>query len=176
MRFSCELQSLASQDREGAGVRGMGCRGALLTARELRGAGSGDSLAALRRMITGSHVDDTPASQVARAGSKCHGCKRCGHGDVLKKVHGKKGCVQCGTSEGCLPRLEEGAVCECSHCQSVATAGGNEKVQVARVLQRAESRTSEEPGCLDGFDAVVRQYSRRADHISVIAFNTIVYM
>ena len=163
-------QSSHSQEagREGAGVRGMGPRQALRTARELRVAGDGDAVQALGDMLAGAPVDDTPASQIARSESKCHGCRRCGHGNVLKKIHGKKGCVECGSSSGCLPRREEGATCECGHCISVAAAGGKAKVQAARILVRAESRAGDEPGCSDGFTAVVQQYTRSADLASLL--------
>lgn len=154
-------QPLQSQDREGSGVQGMGPRKAVQTARQLKESGGGDALHALRSMVAGKPIEDTPAIHLARSFSRCHGCKCCGHGSVAKKEHGKKGCPQCGTKSGCLPRRAQGFPCECSHCVSVARAGGEAKVQAARVLHRVDSKTSEEPGCEDGLHAVIQQYTRR---------------
>jgi len=155
--------------REGAGVQGIGLRQAFSAARELRVAGDGDALRAFRETVCVSRVLETPASEIARSGSRCHGCQCCGHGNVRKKVHGKKGCIQCGTTSGCLPRLAQGGCCECSHCIAVAAAGGSDIVQAARVLHRLRSRAMAEPGCFDGFTAVVQQYCRHVDHAATVA-------
>lgn len=158
---SLPSQSRRQLAREGSGVRGLGPRQALSAARELRVAGRDDALRALGDMLAGRREEDA-ASQVARDTPRCIGCQRCGHGNVRKACHGAKGCKECGTTTGCLPRIAEGARCECKHCTSAAAVGGEEKVAAARAMNRVQSLIEVEPGCVDGFSAVVQQYTRQA--------------
>jgi len=140
------------------GVRGVGVKQAMQTALELRR--SGDTLSALVAMADGVQVDRSEASQLASQGGHCRGCKRCGHGNVSKKIHGKLGCSLCGTSVGCLPRIEEGSACECTYCVQVAAAGGKKRIAAARTLVRTASNASEDSSSSRGARAVVSQYRR----------------
>ena len=99
---------------------------------------------------------------MASENSRCTGCKRCGHGDVPKKLHGKRGCLKCGASNGCLPRLmEHGSVCECTYCIDVRAAGGLKRVASARTLCRTANNAREDPSSSQGANAVISQYKRQ---------------
>jgi len=93
-----------SADREGSGVRGMGPKQAVGAARELRVAGEGDALQALRNMLT------------------------------------------------------------------ERSAGNVGKVTVSKLLCRAKMKAMSEKGCVDGLNAVVKQYYRSTNLSGQIPF------
>ena len=146
--------------RASNGVRGVGVKKAMKTALELRRLSQGDTLSSVAAMVGGEQVDETTASQLVASNQRCRGCKCCGHGDVAKKVHGKRGCSLCGTSSGCLPNISNGGVCECSYCAGVRDAGGKERVAGARTLFRTASNASEDSSSSHGAHAVSSQYKR----------------
>jgi hypothetical protein len=146
----------------GNGVRAIGIKQAMRTAVELQRSSQGKTLIALEALVRGEKVDASQASQVASENGRCRGCKRCGHGDVPKKLHGKRGCLQCGASDGCLPRLmEQGAVCECTYCVDVRAAGGMKRVASAHTLRRTANNAREDPSSSQGAYAVISQYKRQ---------------
>ena len=151
---------LMSQRSLGSGVRGVGVKQAMRTALELRRSSNGETLSALAAMAEGDVVDASQASQLAIQSSRCRGCKCCGHGNVAKKAHGKRGCAECGTSEGCVPRLAQGGVCECDYCVQVRAAGGQQRVRAARTLVRTASNMSGDPDNSQGAQTVTSQYRR----------------
>ena len=147
-------------NKAGHGVKAVGVKNAIKTAIGLRRFSQGQTLTALAALVRGKQVDDLVAPQVATQKGGCKGCKRCGHGDVKKHRCGKRGCLQCGTSEGCLPRLSEGYECECSYCAQVRAVGGIRRLESARSLARTASNASKDPSSSQGADAVVSQYKR----------------
>lgn len=160
-----------------AGVRGVGIRGAAAVACRLRGdapavapqvatprgngaSDAGGELRALGRLLRG--VPPPPGLEVPAARLlRCCGCRRCGHGNVRKASHGRRGCDTCATSQGCRPR--EGVGCSCSGCRAVAELGGRARVSVARLSARVARRAAEEPSSQGSLLGAARQYGRALD-------------
>jgi len=82
--------------------------------------------------------------------ASCTGCARCGHGNVRKATHGKKGCSECGTASRCTQRIAaDGSdrilLCQCAYCSAVrelseGSEGTHAKARAcATVLERAAS-------------------------------------
>ena len=59
----------------------------------------------------------------------CQTCRHCGHGHTKQQRHGPKGCEQCGTSSGCLPRVGD------CHCEF---HGRHDEIALARSLLNAD--------------------------------------
>ena len=149
----------------GNGVRGVGVKQAMASALELRNSSQGDTLSLLALVAGGHQVEQKVPSQLVAGNHRCKGCKCCGHGEVHKKIHGKRGCSLCGTNVGCLPIIANGGVCECSYCVDVKAAGGEQRLVGARILYRTTSNASEDPSTSSGAHAVSSQYKR---HVNMI--------
>ena len=102
-----------------------------------------------------SDPDTDEASQTALKALACTGCLHCGHdsGGASKVAHSSKhkkgGCLDCGTTLGCLPKPHGCQACTCPF------HAGSDARHVAKVLDRARKT----PGFLQRFDARVATFA-----------------
>ena len=135
------------------GVAGVGAKGAVEFVAALRRAGCCDIIGE----IEACNSDRSILRRFNARRLRCRGCQKCGHGNIRKALHGLRGCVLCGTSTGCLARLESGGLCQCEGCTNMLSLGLTPSSESRRFIATAIRILKTADGAA-GLLAVKRQY------------------